>query len=102
MAVVQRFDCFSKCLLNIPCLEKSNAEVSAAVRSLKTNLFLCAAFVFAYSMFAFLPDILIVLIVSIMKGATPILTAIVNFGKLQNMVELYWENVIHICKKSQQ
>ncbi len=46
--------------------------------------------------------LLTVLIVSVMKGATPILTAIVNFGKLQNMVELYWENVIHICKKSQQ
>jgi hypothetical protein len=90
----------SKCLLNIPCLEKRNAEVSAAVRSLKTNLFLCATFVFAYSMFAFLPDILIVLIVSIMKGATPILTAIVNFGKLQNMLKLYWENTIQVCRKS--
>jgi hypothetical protein len=31
----------------------------------------------------------IVLIVSVMKGVTPSLTAIVNFGKLQNMVELY-------------
>jgi hypothetical protein len=91
----------SKCLLNFPCLEKNNAEISAAVRSLKTNLCLCATFVFAYSMFAFLPDILIVLIVSVMKGTTPILTAIVNFGKLQNMVKLYWENIIQLCRKSE-
>ncbi len=45
--------------------------------------------------------LLIVLIVSIMKGATPILTAIVNFGKLQNIVEIYWENIIHMCRKSE-
>ncbi len=44
----------------------------------------------------------IVLIVSIMKGATPILTVIVNFGKLQNMVEIYWENVIHLWRKNEQ
>jgi hypothetical protein len=43
----------------------------------------------------------IVLIVSVMKGATPILTAIVNFGKLQNMVELYWKNTIQLCRKSE-
>ncbi len=43
----------------------------------------------------------IVLIVSVMKGATPILTAIVNFGKLPNMVELYWKNTIQLCRKSE-
>jgi hypothetical protein len=37
-------------------------------------------------------DLLIVLIVSIMKGLTPIVTAIVNFGKLQYVTSLYWSN----------
>jgi hypothetical protein len=80
--------------------ERRSAEISAAVRSLHTNLFLCVTFVFAYSMFAFLPDMAIVVIVSVMKGVTPIVTALVNFGKIQTVVKLYWERAVQDFKKN--
>jgi hypothetical protein len=71
------------------------AEINAAVQSLKTNLILCATFVVAYSSFSFMPDLAIVLIVSVMKSVTPIVTALVNFGKLWTVAKLYWENSVH-------
>ena len=79
--------------------ERREAEINAAIRSLKTNLFLCATFVFSYSMFTFMPDLLIVLVVSLMKGITPIVTAVVNFGKLQTVVKQYCDNSVHSVRK---
>jgi hypothetical protein len=79
--------------------ERREAEINAALRSLKTNLILCATFVAVYSSFSFMPDLAIVLIVSVMKSATPIITALVNFGKLQTVAKLYWENSVHTFNK---
>ena len=79
--------------------ERREAEINAAIRSLKTNLFLCATFVFSYSMFTFMPDLLIVLVVSLMKGISPIFTAVVNFGKLQTVVKQYCDNSVHSVRK---
>jgi hypothetical protein len=79
--------------------ERREAEINAAVRSLKTNLILCATFVVAYSSFSFMPDLAIVLIVSVMKSVTPIVTALINFGKLQTVAKLYWENSFHIFNR---
>ena len=79
--------------------ERREAEINAAIRSLKTNLSLCATFVFSYSMFTFMPDLLIVLVVSLMKGITPIVTAVVNFGKLQTVVKQYCDNSVHSVRK---
>ena len=79
--------------------ERREAEINAAIRSLKTNLSLCATFVFSYSMFTFMPDLLIVLVVSLMKGITPIVTAVVNFGKLQSVVKQYCDNSVHSVRK---
>ena len=44
-------------------------------------------------------DLLIVLIVSVMKGLTPIATAVVNFGKLQYVIALYWDNFLQRFSK---
>ena len=79
--------------------ERREAEINAAIRSLKTNLSLCATFVFSYSMFTFMPDLLIVLVVSLMKGISPIFTAVVNFGKLQTVVKQYCDNSVHSVRK---
>ena len=50
-------------------------------------------------MFTFMPDLLIVLVVSLMKGITPIVTAVVNFGKLQTVVKQYCDNSVHSVRK---
>lgn len=75
-------------------VDRREAEINAAVRSLKTNLILCATYVITASMFAVMPDIANVVIGSVIKGVTPIVTALVNFGKLQGVSKLYWENAL--------
>jgi hypothetical protein len=74
-------------------------EVKEERREAETNLILCATFVMAYSSFSFMPDLTILLIVSVMKSATPIVTALINFGKLQTVAKLYWENSVHIFNR---
>jgi len=70
--------------------ERCEAEIDAAVRSLKTNLILSLVFVAITSCMSFMADNVVFVIISLLKGITPIVTAVVNFGKLQVVVRLYW------------
>ncbi len=73
-------------------LKRLNGEMSAATRSMKTNLVLSVAFLFIFLSLSIFSDILNVLICSSLKGFVPILTTIANFGKIQHILLLYWQN----------
>jgi hypothetical protein len=68
-------------------------EIVAMARSLKTNViltFVCVLMVVSAGSFS---ETMTVLIVSPMKGFVPILTTIANFGTVQNVLVLYWQNI---------
>jgi hypothetical protein len=67
-------------------------EIAAMARSLKTNLFMSFAFIVIFISLANFSETQSVLVVSTMKSMVPILTTIVNFGKIQNVLTLYWQN----------
>jgi hypothetical protein len=70
------------------------SEIAATARSLKTNLILSLVVVFIVLLMAKSSDTIIVLAVSTLKGLVPILTTIANFGKIQNVLALYWQNLV--------
>ncbi len=69
------------------------SEIAATARSLKTNLIMSLVVVFIVLLMAKSSDTIIVLAVSTLKGLVPILTTIANFGKIQNVLALYWQNL---------
>ncbi len=77
------------------CDEAMASEIAAAVRSLKTNLIFSITVVIVFFFMAFYLGTLTVLIFSTMKGLVPILTTIANFGKIQNVLALYWQNMLY-------
>ena len=81
-------------------IDRRETEINAAVRSLKTNVVLCATFVILAAMFSVMPDIAVVIGSVMIKGITPIVTALVNFGKLQSVAKLYWENTVEAFRKA--
>jgi len=74
--------------------EAVTAEIAATARSLKTNLVLSFVFIFILLLLAHFSETLTVLIISTLKGLVPILTTIANFGKIQNVLALYWQNLV--------
>ncbi len=74
--------------------EAVTAEIAATARSLKTNLVLSFVFIFILFLLANFSETLTVLIISTLKGLVPILTTIANFGKIQNVLALYWQNLV--------
>jgi hypothetical protein len=79
--------------------EKVMAQVSAAERSIKTNLFLGTIFIIAMSCSIFVADqwrnhFYTIVLMSI-RGTMPILTAIANFGTVKNVALNYWNKFEH-------
>ncbi len=79
--------------------EKSKAQMSAAERSIKTNLILGLIFLVSFSSLMFVPNIwrpyCYVIVFSVMKGALPVLTAIANFGTVKQVATQYWDYIKH-------
>jgi hypothetical protein len=61
-------------------------------RSIGTGLALSATFLLIFLLALVLPDTPNLLLYSAVKGLSPILTAITNFGKIQDVALLYWKN----------
>ncbi len=61
-------------------------------RSIGTGLALSATFLLIFMFAAVLPDTPKLWLNSAVKGLSPILTAIANFGKIQDVALLYWKN----------
>ncbi len=68
-------------------------EIAATARSLKTNLFMSFVFIVIFFSLANFSETLSVLVISTMKGLVPIFTTIANFGMIQNVLTLYWQNM---------
>ena len=66
------------------------SEINAAVRSLKTNLFLSSAFVLIFVSLAVLSDTVSVVLVTTIRGFVPIVTTLVNFAKVYNVFCIYY------------
>ena len=67
-------------------LAQNEAEISAAITSLQTNLILCSIFVITFIILPVLNQMFGIIVVSFMKGFVPILTTISNFGKIKSLV----------------
>jgi len=74
---------------------QNEAEINAAIRSLKTNLILCLMLIFIFILLPTLNPTFGIIIVSLMKGFIPILTTISNFGKIQTLI---WSNLSNLAK----
>jgi hypothetical protein len=77
-------------------LSQNEAEINAAIRSLKTNLILCLTLIFIFILLPALNPTFGIIIVSLMKGFIPILTTISNFGKIQTLIR---SNLSNLAKK---
>ena len=68
-------------------------QLSAAKRSLETNLLIIIVFAFVYAIVILLPrrEIFCLFVMSLMKGMMPVLTTIANFGTIQSVIFQYWE-----------
>ena len=74
--------------------EKRRSEINAAVRSLKTNVLLIATLAVVFVLyFRVLNFTNKALMLSMYKSLAPILTAIANFGKIQNVLSSYLVNI---------
>jgi hypothetical protein len=60
-------------------------------RSIGTGLALSATFLLIFMLAAVLPDTPNLWLNSAVKGLSPILTAIANFGKIHDVALLYWK-----------
>jgi hypothetical protein len=67
-------------------------EINAAILSLKTNLLLCAIFLFVFVFTFVLPQALSIIIITTLKGHIPVLTSVANFGKIQQIFTVYLDN----------
>ena len=67
--------------------EKIRAQLTAATRSMKTNLTLGVIFIVVLIIFLLVPDVwrpyFIAIVFTVMRGSMPILTAIANFGTVK-------------------
>ena len=75
---------------------KNEAEITSAIRSLKTNLILCLILILIFVLLPALNPTFGILIVSLVKGFVPILTTISNFGKIQHLIWSYCKNLINM------
>jgi hypothetical protein len=67
-------------------------EINAAILSLKTNLLLCAIFLFVFVFTFVLPQTHSIIIITTLKGQIPVLTSFANFGKIQQIFTVYLDN----------
>jgi len=72
--------------------KRENSEINAAILSLETNLVLYALGCVSFLILTTGSDNLVVIILILIKGLTPILTTIANFVKIQELMFWYWEN----------
>ena len=91
------------CQLQMMEAEKRNTVIiSAAKRSLQTNMLILTLFIFLLTLEFMAPGnwrpYLNVLLFSSMKGILPILTTIVNFGPVKTMAIIYWEYFNEVFK----
>lgn len=73
--------------------ERQRAEINASIRSLETNTVLAVIIIVTYLLAAVFSNSASLIILTLLKGFTPILTTIANFGKIQ---ELYMSYCIRI------
>jgi len=84
--------------------EKTQKQIMAAKRSLKTNFIVAALFTVLSSVLVILPKTAKLYysatVLSSLKTALPILTAIANFGPVKSVVCQYWKHIKEkiICK----
>jgi hypothetical protein len=85
-------------------MEKIEAQISAAKRSMITNLILGGIFCIFAALLVFLPDHLrpfgCEILLSFFKAAMPIFTTIANFGTVRFVLSQYWHSYIndqHCC-----
>jgi hypothetical protein len=68
------------------------SSINIIDRSIETGLALSTTFLLIFMLAAVLPDTPNLWLNSAVKGLSPILTAIANFGKIQDVALLYWKN----------
>ena len=78
-------------------IHRYKAEIDAAVTSLKTNAWLGTLIVFIFAGQFIFPVTITSLTITLIKGLTPIVTAIANFAKIQEIIlDFYQENCFTI------
>jgi hypothetical protein len=76
---------------------RQKAEVKAATVSLKTNLVLGVSIIVIFICFMLTSRTLNIIITTFLKGLIPIVTAISNFVKIQDIIKLYWNKFNPFC-----
>ena len=78
--------------------ERAQAEISASIRTLKTNLVMITAFVLLLVLYLKIQSWTTrVVIMAFYKGLVPIITTIANFGKIRSVLAMYYKNFDLCC-----
>lgn len=78
--------------------ELENLEINAAILSLETNFVLCAIGFATFILVTISSDNLVVIVLILIKGLTPIFTTIANFGKIQQLIVSCYEKLkVIVC-----
>ena len=80
-------------------IERQNAEIKASIRSIKTNIALTITIFLALVLSIVLSEAGKIFLFTMLKGSAPILTFILNFGKIKSVFLLYWQNFKEIILK---
>ena len=70
--------------------ERLRTEINASIRSLETNIVLAVLFIVTFLVAAIFSDSTSLIILTLLKGATPILSTMANFVKIQQLFVSYW------------
>lgn len=73
-------------------LETQRTEVDAAIRSLGTNIVLAITIIVTF-LFTFIFPFESFIILTVLKGLTPILSTVANFGKIRQLIMVYWVRI---------
>lgn len=71
--------------------EKHSAQINAAIKSLETNLILSVSIALILLAAYNYSNTSVVFIMSLAKGTAPILTTMANFGKIQEIILMYFK-----------
>ena len=71
--------------------EQRRSEINAAVRSLETNVLLILTLAVVFVLYFYVLNFTNML--SLYKSLAPVLTAVANFGKIQNVLSLYFVSI---------
>jgi hypothetical protein len=83
-------------------LKQKMAEIESAIKSLKTNLILTSALSISFVSSTVISNTIGSVVLTFLKGLFPILTTVSNFNKVQELLKLFYKNLVEWLSKKKE